>query len=123
MVSNTRTIGVAAFVLLAVYETGPALAYGQYGDFLGRNSVNPMVYLHVPLNSSRAEGERPPSFGFSLRSEFLFAHPEYQRERGLYSSSTSTTFNLMDLRFGINGKLSGFDVGGLTALGAKAPLN
>jgi hypothetical protein len=119
-VKKTRTIAVAVFGLLALCETGPASAYGQYEDFLGRNSVNPMVYLHVPLNSSTAEGERPSSFGFRLRSEFLFGHPEYQGERGPYSSSTSTTFNLMDLRFGMNGKLSGFDVGGLTALGAKA---
>ena len=123
MMKHTRAIEIAALMAFAVCQTGPALAYGQYEDFLGRNSVNPMVYLHVPLNSSRAEGERPPSFGFTLRSEFLFAHPEYQGERAPYSSSTSTTFNLMDLRFGMNGKLSGIDVGGLTTLGAKAPLN
>jgi hypothetical protein len=29
----------------------------------------------------------------------------------------------MGLRFGMNGKLSGFDVGGLDALGAKARLS
>ena len=123
MVRNFRTIGIAAFGLFAVCGIGPTLAFGQYEDFLGHNSINPMVYLHMPLNSSRAEGERLSSFGLTVRSEFLFARPEYQGERGAFASSTSTTFNLMDLRFKWNGKLSSFDVGGLTALGAKAPMN
>jgi hypothetical protein len=80
-----------------------------------------MVYFHVPLGASKAEQDLTASFGFTVKNEFQFAHPAYQRERWPYS--TSTTFDLMGLRFGMNGQLSGFNVGGLDALGAKARLN
>jgi len=115
MMKHTRVIGIAALIALAVCQTGPALASGPHEEFGGRHGVNAMVYLHLPLGASRAQKDRTASFGLTVKSEFLFAHPGYQRERGPYS--TSTTFDLMDLRFGGNG---GLDVGGLIPLGAKA---
>ena len=118
MIKYTRVIGIAAFMTVAVCQTGPALAYGPYEEFGGRTSVNAMVYFHVPLGASRAEQDRTASFGFTVKSEFQFAHPAYQRERGAYS--TSTTFDLMGLRFAMDGKLSGLDVGGLNVVGDKA---
>jgi hypothetical protein len=121
MMKHTRAIGIAAFMSLAVCQTGPALASGPHEEFGGRNGVNAMVYFRLPLGATRAEQDRTTSFGFAVKSEFQVAHPAYQREVGTHS--TSTTFDLMDLRFGMNGKLSGFDVGGLNALGAKARLN
>jgi hypothetical protein len=121
MMKRTRAIGIAAFTALTVCQTGPALASGPHEEFGARNSVNAMVYFRLPLGAARAEQARTTSFGFTVKSEFQFAHPAYQRERGPYS--TSTTFDLMGVRFGMNGKLSGLDVGGLSALGAKARLN
>ena len=44
------------------------------------------------------------------------------REKG-EPYSTSTTFDLMGLRFGMNGKLGGFDVGGLDAMLRKTEMN
>jgi hypothetical protein len=80
-----------------------------------------MVYFHLRLGASTAQQNRTASFGFTVKNEFQFAHPAYQRERGPYAMST--TIDLMGLGFGMNGKLSGFDVGGLDALGAKTRLS
>ena len=105
-----------------VCQMGPAFAYGPHEEFGGRHGINAMVYFRLPLNASGAVADRPASFGFAVKSEFLFAHPAYQREKGPYLDSTRMYFGLMDLRFGMNGKLSGLDVAGFTALGAKAGL-
>lgn len=118
MIKHTRAIGIAALIALAVCEAGPALASGPHEESGGRNSVNAMVYFRLPLGTYRAEQAGATSFGFAVQSGFQFAHPAYQREKGAYSMST--TFDLMDLRFGMNGKLSGLDLVGLSALGAKA---
>ena len=42
---------------------------------------------------------------------------------GSYRNSQRLTVKAMDFRFGMNGKLSGFEVGGFNALQAKAHLN
>ena len=115
---RARAIGIAAFIATAGFQTAPALAYGPNEGFGGRNSVNAMAYFHLPLGVSRAEQDRTASFGFTVKSEFQNAHPAYQGERAPYSMST--TFDLMGLRFAMDGKLSGLDVGGLNALGDKA---
>ncbi len=75
-----------------------------------------MAYFHLPLGVSNAKQDRTGSFDFTVNSEYQFAHPPYQRETGAYA--TSTTFGLLGLRFGMDGKLGGLDVGGLNALGA-----
>jgi hypothetical protein len=124
MMKRSSAVGIAAFIAFAFCQIAPALAYGPYGpyeEFGGRNSVNAMVYFHLPLGASKAEQDHTASLGFTLKNDFQFAHPAYQRERGPYA--TSTTFDLLGLRFGMNGKLSGLDVAGLDALGAKARLS
>jgi hypothetical protein len=121
MLKHTRAIGIAALMAFGLCQTGPALAYGPFEQFGGRTSVNAMVYFRVPLGTSLAQQDRTASVGLTAKSEYQFVHPAYQRERGPYS--TSTTFDLMGWRFGMNGKLSGFEVGGLDTLGAKARLN
>jgi hypothetical protein len=118
MIKYARAVGIAAFMAFAGFQTTPALAYGPNEGFGGRNSVNAMVYFHLPLGVSRAEQDRTASFGFTVKSEFQNAHQAYQGERAPYP--TSTIFDLMGLRFGMDGKLSGLDVGGLNALGDKA---
>jgi hypothetical protein len=102
-------------MIFAGCPTGPALAFGPYEEWGGRGSVSAMAYFHLPLGVSRGEQDRTGSFGFTVNSQYQFAHPPYQRETGAYS--TSTTIDLMGLRFGMDGKLSGLDVGGLNALG------
>jgi len=121
MMKHTHAIGIAAFMAFAVCQTAPALAYGPFEQFGRRTSVNAMVNFRVPLGASRAEQARTASVGFTVKSEYQFAHPAYQRERGAYS--TSTTFDLMGLRFGMNGKLGGFEVGGLDAMLPKTEMN
>jgi hypothetical protein len=82
MMKHTLAIGAAAFIAFAVCQTGPALAYGPYEEFGGRNSVNAMVYFHLPLGASTAEQDRTASFGFAVKNEFQFAHPGYRQEEG-----------------------------------------
>ena len=113
-----RAIGIAAFIAFVGFQTAPALAFGPNEGFGGPNSVNAMVYFHLPLGVSRAEQDRTASFGFTVKSEFQNMRPAYQGERVPYPAST--IFDLMGLRFGMDGKLSGLDVGGLNALGDKA---
>jgi hypothetical protein len=113
-VKRACVIGTVAFVIFAGCQTGPALAFGPYEEWGGHSSVSAMAYLHLPLGVSKAERDRTGSFGFTVNSEYQFSHPPYQRETGAYS--TSTTLDLMGLRFGMDGKLSGFDFGGLNAL-------
>jgi hypothetical protein len=96
-------------------EAGAALAFGPFEEWGARGSVSAMAYFHLPLGRSNAPAERTGSFGLAVNSEYQFAHPAYQRETGAYAASTS--FGLLGLRFGMDGKLSGFDVGGLNALG------
>ena len=62
---HIHAIGIAAFMAFAVCQTAPALAYGPFEEFGGRNSVNAMVYFHVPLGASRAERARTASVGFA----------------------------------------------------------
>jgi hypothetical protein len=118
MIKRARDNGIAAFIAFVGFQTAPALAYGPNEVFGRPNSVNAMVYFHLPLGVSRTEQDRTASFGFTVKSEFQNAHPAHQGERAPYS--TSTTLDLMGLRFGMDGKLSGLDLGGLNALGDKA---
>ena len=103
-------------MVFAGCQAEPALAFGPYEEWGGRSSVSAMAYFHLPLGVSSAEQDHTGSFGFSMNSEYQFAHPPYQRETGAYA--TSTTFGLLGLHFGMDGKLGGLDVGGLNALGA-----
>jgi hypothetical protein len=113
--NHTRGFGIAVVIAFALCETQPALALGPNEALGGRYSVNAMAYFRLPLGPSRAEQHRTRSFGITVKGEF--AHPAYEREKGAYV--TSANVDLMNFRFGKNGKVSGFDVGGLHASGDK----
>ena len=116
------TVAVTAFALV-FSQTAPALAYGPNSAFGGHNDVRAMVNFHIPLGASQADKDRAPSFGFTVQRQFQFNDPLYETLSGSYRNSTNLTVDVMDLRLGMNGKLSGFDVGGLNALQAKTLLN
>lgn len=111
-----RAIAIAAFISLAVCQTGPALAFGLHEE-LGRHSMNAMAYFHLPLGSPRTEERGKMSFGIKVQGQLQIPHQAYDRARGPYV--TTTTFDLMDVRFGRNGRVSGFEVGGLNVFGTK----
>ena len=116
----TLAATILAFVFL---QTAPALAYGPGNGLAGRNSVGAIVNFRIPLGTSQADKDHAPSFGFTVQRQFQFNDPLYETFSGSYRNSSSITVDVMDLRFGMNGKLSGFDVGGLNALQAKTLLN
>jgi len=116
------TVAVTAFALV-FSQTAPALAYGPGDAFAGYNDVRAMGYFRIPLGASQTAKERAPSFGFTVQRQFQFNDPLYETLSGSYRNSTNLTVDMMDLRFGMNGKLSGFDVGGFNAFQAKTLLN
>jgi hypothetical protein len=117
MTKLTLASALAVFVPLAVCQTAPALAFGL-NEELGRHSVNAMVYFRLPLGAATVEQRRTTSVGITVKSELQFAHQGYERERGPYV--TGAIIDLMDVRFGMNGRLTGFEVGGLDAFGSKS---
>ena len=82
-----------------------------------------MVNFRIPLGAPQADNDRAPSFGFTVKRQFQFNDPLYETMSGSYRTSTNLTVDMMDLRFGMNGKLNGFDVGGFNAFQAKTLLN
>ncbi len=120
----TRNVTVAATALaLICSQTAPALAYGPSNALAGHNDVRAMGYFRIPLGAPQAEKDRAPSFGLTVKREFQFNDPLYETMSGSYRNSQRLTVKAMDLRFGMNGKLSGFDVGGFNAFQAKTLLN
>ena len=120
----TRKLIVAVTALALIFsQTAPALAYGPNGAFAGHNDVRAMVNFRIPLGAPQADKDRAPSFGFTVQRQFQFNDPLYETLSGSYRNSSSITVDVMDLRFGMNGKLSGFDVGGFNAFQAKKLLN
>ncbi len=115
-------VAVTAFALV-FSQTAPALAYGPGDAFAGYNDVRAMVNFRIPLGVSQADKDRAPSFGFTVKRQFQFNDPLYEALARSYQISTNLTVDVMDLRFGMSGKLSGFDVGGFNALQAKTRLN
>ena len=116
------TVAVTAFALV-FSQTAPALAYGPGDAFTGYNDVRAMANFRIPLGVSQADKDRAPSFGFTVQRQFQFNDPLYETMSGSYRNSQRLTVNAMDLRFAMNGKLSGFDIGGFNAFRAKALLN
>jgi hypothetical protein len=116
--NHTRAFAIAAVIAFALCETQAALALGPSEALGGRYSVNAMAYFRLPLGP-KPEQHRTTSFGITVKGEF--AHPAYERERG--ADVTSASVDLMNFRFGKNGKVRGFDVGGLHASGDKPYLN
>ena len=104
-------------------QTAPALAYGPGNALAGHNDVRAMGYFRIPLGAPQAEKDRAPSFGLTVKREFQFNDPLYETMSGSYRNSQRLTVKAMDLRFGMNGKFSGFDVGGFNAFQAKTLLN
>ena len=82
-----------------------------------------MVDFRIPLGASQADKDRAPSFGFTVKRQFQFNDPLYETMSGSYRNSSRLTVDMMDLRFGMNGKLSGFELGGFNAFQAKTLLN
>jgi hypothetical protein len=120
----TRKLTVAVTALaLGFSQTAPALAYGPGDAFTGYNDVRAMANFRIPLGVSQADKDRAPSFGFTVQRQFQFNDPLYETMSGSYRNSQRLTVNAMDLRFAMNGKLSGFDIGGFNAFQAKALLN
>ena len=120
----TRKLTVAVTALALVFsQTAPALAYGPNSAFGGHNDVRAMVNFRIPLGASQADKDRAPSFGFTVQRQFQFNDPLHEIMSGSYRNSQRLTVRAMDLRFGMNGKLSGFDVGGFNALRLKTALN
>jgi hypothetical protein len=60
--------------------------------------------FRLPLGPSRAEQHHTTSFGITVKGEF--ARPAYERERE--ADVISANVDLMNFRFGKNGKVSGF---------------
>jgi hypothetical protein len=116
------TVAVTAFAL-GFSQTAPAFAYGPNGAFGGRDDVRAMGYFRVPLGASQAGKPRTPSFGFTVQRQFHFNDRNYETSLGPYRDSQHLDVGVLDLRFGMNGKLAGFDVGGFDALGFKTRLN
>ena len=116
------TVAVTAFALV-FSQTAPALAYGPGDAFAGYNDVRAMGYFHIPLGASQTDKDRAPSFGFTVKRQFQFNDRVYETLSGSYRNSTNLTVDVMDLRFGMNGKLSGFELGGFNAFQAKTLLN
>ena len=119
---NKLTAGTMILALV-FSQTAPALAYGPGNAFGGYNDVRAMGYFRIPLSASQADKDRTPSFGFMVQRQFQFNDPLYETMPGSYRNSTRPTVYMMDLRFGMDGKLSGFDVGGFNAFQAKTFLN
>jgi len=113
--NHTRAFAIAAVIAFALCETQPALALGPNEALGGRYSVNAMAYFRLPLGPSRAEQHHTTYFGITVKGEF--ARPAYERERE--ADVISANVDLMNFRFGKNGKVSGFDVGGLHVSGDK----
>ena len=112
-------VGLALFFS----QTAPAMAYGPNGTFSGYNDVRAMVDLRIPLGTSQSDKDRAPSFGFTVKRQFQFNDPLHETLSGSYRKSSNLTVDVMDLRFGMDGKLSGFDVDGFNAFQAKTLLN
>ena len=120
----TRILLVAVTAFALVFsQTAPALAYGPGDAIAGYNDVRAMGYFRLPLGTSQADKDRAPSFGFTVKRQFQFNDPMYETMSGSYRNSQHLTVNAVDLRFGMNGQLSGFDVGGFNALQAKTRLS
>jgi hypothetical protein len=115
---------LAATIFAFVFsQTAPAMAFGANGPFGGHDDIRAMVNFRIPLGTSEADRDRSPSFGFTVQRQFQFDDPLYETLSGSYRNSTNLTVDVMNLRFGMDGKLSGFDVGGFNAFQAKRLLN
>jgi hypothetical protein len=113
---------LATLIGCGACAAAPAFAYGLHEEFGTRPGLKGMLYLRLPLGASSSEADHPTSFGFSVKSELLSAHPAYQREKGPYLDMTRMNFDLLNLQFRTNGNVNGLDVAGFTALGANAAL-
>jgi hypothetical protein len=116
------TVAVTALAL-GFSHTAPAFAYGPNGAFGGHDDVRAMGYFRFPLGDSQSEKPRTPSFGFTVQRQFHFSDRIYETSLGPHRNSQYLDVGVLDMRFGMNGKLAGFDVGGFDTLGFKTRLN
>nr|TFG55509.1 MAG: hypothetical protein E4H34_00335 [Hyphomicrobiales bacterium] len=116
------TVAVTAFALV-FSQTAPALAYGPSDAFGGHDGIKATANFRIPLGTAQTDKDRTPSFGFTVQRQFQFNDPLYESMSGSYQISQRLTVNAMDLRFSMDGKLSGFDVGGFNAFQANTRLS
>ena len=117
MMCTTRAFAIAAVITFSVCESQSALALGSNEAFGGRYAVNAIAYFRIPIGPAPAVQHAGTSFGIALRGEL--ARPAYQRDP--VSDVVSANVDLLNFRFGKNGRVTGVDVGGLYASGDKPP--
>jgi hypothetical protein len=118
-----KPIVAIAAIALVFSQTAPTLAFGLGGPFGERDNLRIMLNARIPLSASQADKDHAPSFGFTVQRHVQFDNPLYETISGSYQNSRSVTMNLMNLRFGTNGKFSNVEVGGFNALQFKPRLN